>query len=102
AALAQAEVQLNTARLNLERSRVLAVTDGRVTNLDLRAGSYASAGRGVMALVDASSFYVEGYFEETKLPGIHEGDPATVTLMGDNRQIRGHVESIALGIADRD
>ncbi len=102
AALAQAEVQLNTARLNLERSRVLAATDGRVTNLDLRAGSYASAGRGVMALVDASSFYVEGYFEETKLPGIHEGDPATVTLMGDNRQIRGHVESIALGIADRD
>ncbi|AMG35552.1 HlyD family secretion protein [Achromobacter xylosoxidans] len=102
AALAQAEVQLNTARLNLERSRVLAVTDGRVTNLDLRAGSYASAGHGVMALVDASSFYVEGYFEETKLPGIHEGDRATVTLMGDSRQIRGHVESIALGIADRD
>lgn len=102
AALAQAEVQLNTARLNLERSRVLAVTDGRVTNLDLRAGSYASAGHGVMALVDASSFYVEGYFEETKLPGIHEGDPVTVTLMGDSRHIRGHVESIALGIADRD
>ena len=102
AALAQAEVQLNTARLNLERSRVLAASDGRVTNLDLRAGSYASAGRGVMALVDAGSFYVEGYFEETKLPGIHEGDPVTVTLMGDSRRIRGHVESIAMGIADRD
>ncbi|MGW8305336.1 MAG: efflux RND transporter periplasmic adaptor subunit [Achromobacter pulmonis] len=102
AALAQAKVQLDTARLNLERSRVLAATDGLVTNLDLRAGSYASAGHGVMALVDASSFYVEGYFEETKLPGIHTGDPVTVTLMGDNRQIRGHVESIALGIADRD
>lgn len=102
AALAQAQVQLNTARLNLARSRVVAASDGRITNLDLRAGSYATAGHGVMALVDAGSFYVEGYFEETKLPGIREGDPVTVTLMGESRHIRGHVESIAMGIADRD
>lgn len=102
AALAEAHVQLETAKLNLERSRVLAMVDGRVTNLDLRAGSYATAGRGVMAIVDASSFYIEGYFEETKLIDIHEGDPATITLMGESRQIHGHVESIALGIADRD
>ena len=102
AELAEAQVQLDIARLNLERSRVLATTDGRVTNLDLRVGSYAAAGRGVMALVDAGSFYVEGYFEETKLPRIHEGDAVSVILMGEDRRIAGHVESIALGIADRD
>ncbi|ARP86428.1 efflux RND transporter periplasmic adaptor subunit [Bordetella genomosp. 9] len=102
AALAQAKVALDVARLNLERSRVVAATDGRVTNLDLRVGAYATAGRGVMALVDANSFYVEGYFEETKLPRIHEGDPVTVALMGEPRVLRGHVESIAMGIADRD
>ncbi|ARP95446.1 efflux RND transporter periplasmic adaptor subunit [Bordetella genomosp. 13] len=100
--LAQAEVQLDIARLNLERSRVVASTDGRITNLDLRTGSYATAGHGVMALVDANSFYVEGYFEETKLPRIHEGDAVSVLLMGEDRRITGHVESIALGIADRD
>lgn len=102
AALAQVQVQLNIARLNLDRSRVLASTDGRVTNLDLRVGSYATAGRPVMALVDANSFYVEGYFEETKLPRIHTGDPVTVTLMGEDRKIQGRVDSIAIGIADRD
>ena len=102
AALAEAHVQLDTAKLNLARSRVVAPVDGRVTNLDLRAGSYATAGRGVMALVDASSFYIEGYFEENKLVHIHEGDDATVTLMGESRQIDGHVESISMGIADRD
>ena len=101
-ALAEAQVSLNTAKLNLERSRVLAMVDGRVTNLDLRAGSYATAGRGVMALVDASSFYIEGYFEETKLSRIHENDAVTVQLMGESKTIHGHVESIALGIADRD
>jgi multidrug resistance efflux pump len=102
AALAQARVALDVARLNLERSRVVAATDGRVTNLDLRVGAYAAAGHPVMALVDATSFYVEGYFEETKLPRIHEGDGATVALMGDPRALSGHVESIAIGIADRD
>lgn len=101
-ALAEAQVRLNTAKLNLTRSRVLAMVDGRVTNLDLRAGSYATAGHGVMALVDAGSFYVEGYFEETKLTHIHEGDSANVKLMGQASTISGHVESIALGIADRD
>src|SRR5690606_24691721 len=60
AALAQAQVQLNTAKLNLARSHVVAMVDGRVTNLDLRAGSYAVAGRGAMAVVDENSFYVEG------------------------------------------
>jgi len=102
AALAEAHVQLDTAKLNLDRSRVVSMVDGRVTNLDLRVGSYVTAGRGVMAMVDANSFYVEGYFEETKLVHIHEGDAATVTLMGESRQIQGHVESISMGIADRD
>ncbi|MBO9357529.1 efflux RND transporter periplasmic adaptor subunit [Bordetella petrii] len=102
AALAEAQVQRDTAKLNLARSRIVAPADGRVTNLDLRVGSYATAAHAVMALVDASSFYVEGYFEETKLVHIHEGDAVSVTLMGEARQIRGHVESIALGIADRD
>lgn len=102
AGLAQAKVQLNIAKLSLERSRVVAATDGRVTNLDLRVGAYAMTGRPVMALIDAQSFYVEGYFEETKLPNIHEGDGVTVTLMGDSHRIHGHVESIALGIAERE
>ncbi|OZI34375.1 efflux transporter periplasmic adaptor subunit [Bordetella genomosp. 10] len=102
AALAQAKVALDIAKLNLQRSRVVAPTDGRVTNLDLRVGSYAAAGRGVMALVDSNSFYVEGYFEETKLPRIKEGDRVSVQLMGEARTIQGHVDSIALGIADRD
>ncbi len=102
AALAQSVALLNTAKLNLDRSRVVAAVDGRVTNLDLRSGDYVSAGKPVMALIDASSFYVEGYFEETKLARIHRGDPVDVTLMGNASPIQGTVESIALGIADRD
>lgn len=102
AAVAQNQVLLETAELNLSRSQVHAVVNGRITNLDLRNGTYATAGRPVLALVDGSSFYVEGYFEETKISRIHEGDKAKIILMGDNRVMHGTVQSIALGIADRD
>jgi multidrug resistance efflux pump len=102
AALAQAEVNRDTAKLNLERTHVVASADGFVTNLDLRVGAYASASHPVMAVVDRNSFYVEGYFEETKLPGIHLGDRVKVSLMGSKQAISGHVESFAEGIADRD
>ena len=101
AGVAQANVALDAARLNLERAQVRAPTDGLVTNLDMRSGSYAQAGRAALALVDARSFYVEGYFEETKLPRIHVGDRVRVTPMGGTR-LEGTVESIAAGIADRD
>ncbi|MEX5744295.1 efflux RND transporter periplasmic adaptor subunit [Massilia sp. X63] len=102
AALAQALVNRDTARLNLERSHVVAAVDGIVTNLDLREGSYATAARPVMALIDRNTFYVEGYFEETKLPAIHVGDRVEVSLMGGQAPIAGHVESFAEGITDRD
>jgi multidrug resistance efflux pump len=101
-ALAQAVVARDTAKLNLERTRVVSSVTGTVTNLDLREGAYATAAHPVMAVVDSSSFYVEGYFEETKLPGIQLGDKVDITLMGTRQPIGGHVESIAEGIADRD
>jgi multidrug resistance efflux pump len=102
AAVAQAEVALDAARLNLQRAQVRAPSGGLVTNLDLRQGSYAAAGHPVLALVDARSFYVEGYFEETKLPRIHLGDRVRVMPMGGGAALDGTVESVAAGIADHD
>jgi multidrug resistance efflux pump len=55
-----------------------------------------------MALIDSHSFWVYGYFEETKLPKVHVGDRAVVRLMSGGKEIQGHVESLASGIADRD
>ena len=102
AALAQAIVAHDVARLDLERTRVIAPVNGFVTNLDLHTGAYVSAGHPVMALVDRDSFYVEGYFEETKLPSIHVGDAVDVKLMGTKQTLSGRVQSFAGGIVDRD
>jgi len=102
AALAQAVVARDTAKLNLERTRIVSPVNGTVSNLDLRAGSYVSAGRAVMALIDSDSYYVEGYFEETKLPAIQVGDEVAVLPMGAALRLTGRVESLSGGVADRD
>ncbi|HLZ77929.1 MAG TPA: HlyD family efflux transporter periplasmic adaptor subunit, partial [Sphingomonas sp.] len=63
---------------------------------------YLTAGKAAFALVYDRSLRVEGYFEETKLPAIHVGDPASIYLMGVADEIRGHVESIAGAVEDRE
>jgi len=97
----QALADLEVAHLNLIRSEIRAPVNGRVTNFDLRPGTYLPAGRGLMALIETDTMRAEGYFEETKLARIHVGDPADVILMGGST-LRGEVESIARGIEDRE
>jgi multidrug resistance efflux pump len=102
AAYDQAETDRDVAKLNLARSEVRATVNGRIANMELRPGVYATVGRSVMALIDSDTLRVEGYFEETKLPRIHIGDSATIHLMGEDVMLTGRVESIAGGIKDRE
>jgi multidrug resistance efflux pump len=102
AAYDQAVADLGLAKLNLERSEVRASVGGVVTNMELRPGTYLTAGKGVMALLDSDTLRVEGYFEETKLQRIHLGDAVNVRLLGSDHLLRGRVESVAAGIEDRD
>jgi len=88
------------AKVNLDRTIIRSPVNGYVTNLILRIGDYATPGQTKLTLVDSDSFWVVGYFEETKLPYIHEGDYAHIRLMGWGPEIAGHVESISRAIAD--
>lgn len=104
--LASANVQLATAaltqaELDLQRTRIVAPVSGYITNLLTRQGDYATAGGPLLALVDSSSFYVSGYFEETKLPRIQIGNPVQIALMSGER-FEGKVQSIAYAITDRE
>ena len=99
ASVKQAQAALATAQLNLERTQVRAPVDGYVTNLLVRVGDYASAGAPRLAVIDSHSFWVDGYFEETKLPHLHVGDPVDIRLMSGGVHLRGTVEGVARGIA---
>jgi multidrug resistance efflux pump len=100
AAVKQAQAALATAQLNLERTEVRAPVDGYVTNLLVRVGDYAMAGAPRLALIDSHSYWIDGYFEETKLPHVHLGDEVDIRLMSGGVPLRGTVEGIARGIAD--
>jgi multidrug resistance efflux pump len=100
AAVKQAEAALATAELNLQRTQVRASVDGYVTNLLVRVGDYASVGLPRLALIDSHSFWVDGYFEETKLPHVRVGDDAEIRLMAGGAVLHGTVEGIARGIAE--
>ncbi|HGM5582971.1 MULTISPECIES: HlyD family secretion protein [unclassified Pseudomonas] len=97
----QAQAQLAAAELNLKRTEIVATVDGYVTNLNIHKGDYARTGEAVMAVVDEHSFWVYGFFEETKLPHVKVGDQAELQMMS-GELLKGHVESIARGIYDRD
>jgi RND family efflux transporter MFP subunit len=98
-----AQAELESARLDLEFTEVRAAVDGMITNLTLQLGSHAVANQPVLALVDASSFWIDGYFRETMVGDIKAGDKAIVTLMTyPGQPLTGKVDSLGWGIAQQD
>lgn len=96
-----AQASLEHAQWQLSQTVIKAPVDGWVTNLSTRVGDYAAVGRPLFALVDSHSFYVIGYFEETKLRHIRAGDSAEVILYSSKQKLQGHVSSIGRAIVDQ-
>ncbi|HEY3620238.1 MAG TPA: efflux RND transporter periplasmic adaptor subunit [Candidatus Sulfotelmatobacter sp.] len=94
----QAVARLTQARVNLQRTEIRSAVNGYVTNLLVQLGDYVTVGKNIISLVDADSYWVDGYFEETNLEPIRVGDAATIKLMGYSQSLRGQVDSIARGI----
>ncbi|AUU91399.1 efflux transporter periplasmic adaptor subunit [Enterobacteriaceae bacterium ENNIH3] len=96
-----AEAALQQAQWQLSQTQVKAPVDGWITNLSTRTGNYATAGQPLFALIDSHSFYVVGYFEETKLRHIREGAAAQIVLYSGNFTLQGHISSIGRAIYDQ-
>jgi multidrug resistance efflux pump len=94
----QAVANRDQAQVNLDRTQIRSPVNGWVTNLLARVGDYATVGRSVISVVDADSFWVDAYFEETQLASIREGDPAQIKLMGYSQIVQGTVAGTARGI----
>lgn len=99
--VAALEASLYKARLDLERCAVRSTVNGYVTNLMVRVGNFATTGQRQMSIIDADSYWISGYFEETRLAHVRVGAPARAVLMGyPDSVITGRVESLNRGIAD--
>ncbi|MCZ4339069.1 HlyD family secretion protein [Shewanella colwelliana] len=98
-----AKAQVEEANLNLQYTKVSAPIDGYITNLNYRVGSQVIANSPIVALIDASSFWIEGFFKETDLNDVSIHNKAQVTLlMHDSEVLEGEVQSIGYGIAKSD
>ncbi|RYB04789.1 biotin/lipoyl-binding protein [Lichenibacterium ramalinae] len=97
-----AQAQEAQAEVNLKRTEVMSPVNGFVTNLLMRVGDYAREGSSNVSVIDADSYWVDGYFEETKMAHVGVGDAAQAQLMGYAQPLLGHVQSVTRGISVSD
>jgi len=102
AAFEAAHQQLAQAQINLQRTKVRSPVNGYVTNLLMRVGDYAHAGSANISIIDSESYWIDGYFEETKMARLCIGDRVEAQLLGYSHPILGHVTSVTRGIGVSD
>lgn len=95
-----AQAKLAKAKISFNRTKVYAPTSGKLMNLTLHEGNYVHQGSPVLSIVDESSFYITGYFEETAVPKIFEGQLASIYLTSNDQVIQGRVKGVSPGIAN--
>jgi multidrug resistance efflux pump len=94
--------QVAQAEINLRRTQVRSPVNGYVTNLMMRVGDFAHQGGTNVSVIDTDSYWIDGYFEETKLARVCLGDRVEAKLMGYAEPILGHVASVTRGIGVSD
>lgn len=93
------ESKLRDALLDLERSKVIAPSNGGVTNLSVDVGHYAKAGSPLMTFVSTRLVWVEAYMRENSIENIKPGDQVEITLdVAPGRIFKGSVISTGFGI----
>ena len=100
-AVDNAKAALDLAKYNLYRTKVVAPCDGFMTNMRLRLGDYATSGQSQMQIVDNTTFWIEGYFEEIKLINVKVGAKATIKLIAYPQILQGEVKSIGRGVLNQ-
>lgn len=95
-----ASAELARARLDLEKTTVLAPADGLITNLNLSIGQFVAAGAPVMTFVDTRTGWLVAELREKSLGNLQPGDKAEIVLDGLPGQVwPAQVESIAWGVS---
>ncbi|SDR55353.1 membrane fusion protein, multidrug efflux system [Paraburkholderia fungorum] len=80
AGLQRAQAALDTARLNLSWTRIVAPIDGVVGQRAVRVGAFVTPGTPMLALVPLQQAYVVANFQETQLAHVRPGQAAEVRV----------------------
>lgn len=90
---------VKNAQYDLERCKVYAPFDARVTNLTISEGAYARVGQQAFTLIDARTWWVVANFRETELTRVRPGMKADVFVMSrPSEKFEGTVDSAGFGV----
>lgn len=93
---------LEQANLELQRTTVLAPSEGGVTNLSLAIGQVLAKGEAAMAYVDIREVWIEASFRENSLESIAVGKPVEIVLdILPGRVFAGRVAALGVGVGNR-
>jgi len=100
AKLKAAESAVEQAELDLANTRVIASTDGVITDLRAEVGQYAAAGNPVMTLIAINDIWIMADFTENNLGHMRVGTPVEIVIDAlPGKVFSGSVRSIGLGIS---
>ena len=90
------------ANLDLQRTTVLAPSEGGVTNLSLAIGQVLAKGEAAMTYIDIREVWIEAAFRENSLESIAVGNPVEIVLdILPGRVITGRVAALGYGVGNR-
>ena len=96
-----ARAMVEQATLDLSYTRIVAPTDGYVTNKNIEPGVYVQVGQSLMAIV-TPNVWVTANFKETQLDNIRPGQPAMVSVDAfPDTPLHARVDSIQRGTGSR-
>jgi multidrug efflux system membrane fusion protein len=94
---------LDLAKLNLSYCKVVAPFPGKVINLNLSVGAFATAGVPFFSLLDLRHWYIIANFREGELRHFTNGSPVDVFLMSaPHRRFMGTVQGIGWAVQSTD
>ncbi len=98
AGVAQAEADLETARLNSGYTEIRSPIDGYVGNRAAQVGAYVTSGAYLLSIIPAEGLWVDANFKEDQLADMRPGQTATVVAdVLPGKTFHGHVLSLAPG-----
>ena len=97
--LLAARTALDKAKLDLQDTRLVAPSDGLVTDLRVDVGNFAATGQPLMTFVAAQKMWVEANLTENNLGHIKPGDAVDLVLdVWPEKTLRGRVRNVTYGV----
>ena len=96
----QAQAALETAQLNLARTKIVAPAAGVVTDVRVDRGNFAGAGAPQMTFISTDDIWVQADFTENNLGHVDQGDPAGLIFdVFPGKVFKGTVRTTGFGVA---